>query len=90
MSDNSDNGVIYIALVLAAAAAIMSAPTHTDEALRRLQRLLLTDTNPETLATVRTISETPRLPDVTRSSFSNQLSRRHRGAKPTNSRVSVP
>jgi hypothetical protein len=90
MSDNPDNGIIYIALVLAAAAAIMSAPTHTDEALRRLQRLLLTDTQPETLATVRTISATPRLPDVTRSSFSNHLSRRHRSAERTDSRVWVP
>jgi len=90
MSDNPDNGIIYIALVLAAAAAIMSAPTHTDEALRRLQQLLLTDTHPETLATVRTISATPRLPDVTRSSFSNHLSRRHRSAERTDSRVWVP
>ena len=69
MSSSPDTGTIYLALALATVAAIMSAPTHADEALRKLQWLLLTETEPETSATMGVIDETPQLVDVARSSF---------------------
>ena len=69
MSSSPDTGIIYLALALATVAAIMSAPTHADKALRKLQWLLLTETEPETSATMGVTDETPQLVNVARSSF---------------------
>ena len=79
MRSYTSNISTYIALVLAVVAAIMSAPSHADDVLQKLQWLLLTDTEPEMVATMGVVGEPPQLPDVAESSFADHQSPRHRG-----------
>jgi hypothetical protein len=54
-----DSGTVYVTLVLAAAAAIMSSPARPGETARKLQWLLLTSAAAEAEAMAGAIGEDP-------------------------------
>ncbi len=63
MAARSDNHLVYIALALAAVAAIATAPADGAETLQKLQWLLAVSTAPEAVATAGAVDGTTTFPD---------------------------
>jgi hypothetical protein len=59
MSSKADSWAIYIALVLAAVAAVMTAPSNAGEADKKVEWLLLTIGGSESAAMAGAIGENP-------------------------------
>jgi hypothetical protein len=62
MSSDTENCAIYIALALALASAIVSAPSSVAEVSRKLQWFLTTGTSPEVAAAAGVIGEAREFP----------------------------
>jgi hypothetical protein len=59
MPSGIDDGIVYVTLVVAAAAAIMSAPAQSGETSQKLQWLLLTSAAAEASVMAGAIGEDP-------------------------------
>jgi hypothetical protein len=62
MSANTGDGMVYIALVLATLAAVLSAPSDSATTYRKLGWLLTTDTTPDTVISADAIGGTSDFP----------------------------